>query len=294
MLVPLVLIALPALAASPAALGEEAFGNDAVGANEDWVVGIRSIANATERVYRVWINGNENFYYRGDTAAANRAIAAFAALEGDDPKLVHLMPSKGWTESFEKIAVPYDWRLNAKSGIALAMRDHRTRPSLEDHRHALWIHVGGKVAAEDLVFPKGLVLRGPDEVLERCKQVATGDNPNPGDAMFHAAYDVGFLPGALELLVDGIDEARLEPYLPSWFARVARHRPSLRQDLLDLRDSRSGEARARVERALEAYAPAETGTEAPERDPVTVARARKEATRQLELVRAIVARYGAR
>lgn len=297
MLIPLVLAALPVLSSSravPVPLGEEAFGNEAVGNNQDWVGGIQGLANAGERVYRVWVNGNESFYYRGDTAAVNRALAAFAAVEGDDPRLVHLMPSKGWTESFEGIAVPHDWSLNVRSGIAWGMREHRSLPVVDDHRHALWIHVGGRVAAEDLVFPEGLTLRGPDDLLERCRQVATGDEGNLANALYHAAHDVGFLPEALELLVDGIDEARLRPYLAGWFALVARGRPSLRQDLLDLGAGREGEARARVERALAAYAPAETGTEAPTIDPIALARARTDAAARLELVRAIVARYAAK
>jgi len=54
-------------------LGEEHFGNAALNeANfQDWP-GIMPLVNHPSRVYHSWVNGNEHFYYRGDTPALNK------------------------------------------------------------------------------------------------------------------------------------------------------------------------------------------------------------------------------
>jgi hypothetical protein len=60
------------------AAGEEHFGNDPLSdANyQDWK-GIMPVINDTSRVYHVWINGNENFYYRANTDALKTSTLRF-------------------------------------------------------------------------------------------------------------------------------------------------------------------------------------------------------------------------
>jgi hypothetical protein len=57
------------------AMGEEHFGDDAL--NEmnyrDWQ-GIVPLVNHPSRVYHWWVNGNEEFYYRGDTKKLSQKL----------------------------------------------------------------------------------------------------------------------------------------------------------------------------------------------------------------------------
>ena len=43
--------------------------------------GIMPIVNDKARVYQVWVNGNENFYFKGATKPLNAALATFAKVE---------------------------------------------------------------------------------------------------------------------------------------------------------------------------------------------------------------------
>ena len=106
-------------------LGEEAFGNKAVRNNKEWPKGLLSCVNDKQRVYRQWVNGNENFYFQGKLAQLNAAIATFAKIELPKRVLV-LEPGVGVTRSFGKKKVPYRWRINAPSGLYRAFMKRKS------------------------------------------------------------------------------------------------------------------------------------------------------------------------
>jgi len=143
-----------------AGLGEEAFGNDPVPNNAEWAAGIGQVANDPARVYRRWVNGNEDFCFQGDTQAANRALALLAASEAPTKRVV-LLPTRGLDSSFEGEVVRFDWRLNVLSGIALSMTRLAERPRVHDQHPTLWLHVGGDVDPAALTLPEGLIVEGP-------------------------------------------------------------------------------------------------------------------------------------
>ena len=85
--------------------------------------GIMPVANHESRVYHTWVNGNEHFYYRGDTKALNDALRKFAASEADVREVI-IRPGPSERTTFNKVRVPYDWHLHIQGGIS---RHHVSR-----------------------------------------------------------------------------------------------------------------------------------------------------------------------
>jgi hypothetical protein len=104
------------------AMGEEDFGDKPLSdANYKDFPGIMPLLNQPGRVYRVWVNGNEMFYYKGDATAVNAAMEAFAASKQDVHEVV-LRPGKGVTHPMiEKRSIPFDWNVHIVGGIARVM-----------------------------------------------------------------------------------------------------------------------------------------------------------------------------
>jgi hypothetical protein len=114
-----------ALPAPVFALGMETHGNAPVGAQPGWAQGVVGVVNLRSRVYSMWVNGNENFYYRGDARALNEALEKFAAVK-DEVRQVILLPGSGRTQTFRGQPVDFDWQLHVPSGIyrAVSKRTH--------------------------------------------------------------------------------------------------------------------------------------------------------------------------
>jgi len=116
--------ALFALPATALALAEEAIGNAPRVKQPEWAEGVLDVVNLESRVYCVWVNGNENFFYRGDARVLNDALRKFAAVKADERRLV-LLPGRGITHSFNQKGIDFDWQLHVPSGIYLAVTKNK-------------------------------------------------------------------------------------------------------------------------------------------------------------------------
>jgi len=116
---------LMALPSSVLALGMETFGNAPVVKQPEWAKGVLEAVNLKSRVYSIWVNGNENFYFSGDARALNEAIGKFAEVQSDVRRLI-ILPGSGKTQTFAGKQIPFDWQLHVPSGIykAVAKKDH--------------------------------------------------------------------------------------------------------------------------------------------------------------------------
>jgi hypothetical protein len=115
-----ILTLLLALPSTVRALGQETFGNAPAVNQPEWAKGILDVVNLESRVYSVWVNGNESFYYSGDAGALNKAIKKYAAVQSDVRRLI-LLPGTGKTQTFEGKPIAYDWQLHVPSGIYKAV-----------------------------------------------------------------------------------------------------------------------------------------------------------------------------
>jgi hypothetical protein len=102
------------------ALGMETFGNAPAVKQPDWAEGVLDVVNLKSRVYSQWVNGNENFFYRGDAQALNEALRKYAAVKADVRQVI-LLPGSGKTQTFAGKALGFDWQLHVPSGIYKAM-----------------------------------------------------------------------------------------------------------------------------------------------------------------------------
>jgi hypothetical protein len=108
------------LPASVLALGTETFGNAPVVRQPEWSDGVLEVVNLKSRVYSVWVNGNEQFFYRGNAEALNEALRKFAGIASDVHEVI-ILPGTGKTRSFRGEKIDFDWQLHVPSGIYKAV-----------------------------------------------------------------------------------------------------------------------------------------------------------------------------
>jgi hypothetical protein len=102
--------------------GLESFGNDPLSAANfaDWP-NVTPVVNDAHRVYHSWVNGNEDFYFVGDSVALNAALKNFAAVKADRLTIV-LRPGPGSGNSFNnKKSFTFNWNLHLLGGISRMM-----------------------------------------------------------------------------------------------------------------------------------------------------------------------------
>ncbi len=133
-----------ALPGSALALLTATFGNAPMTRQPGWADGVLEVVNLESRVYAVWVNGNESFYYRGDGRALNEAVRKYASVKG--VRQVVLLPRSGQPQALRGKAIEHDWRLDVPSGIYRAVSGRKdavltvyftdTRPRPVDRKKA--------------------------------------------------------------------------------------------------------------------------------------------------------------
>lgn len=140
------------------ALGTETFGNEVFhGANyKDWP-GILPLVNDGARVYQRWVNGNEDFLYRGDTERLNRALRDFADIEAKTHEVV-LRPAPGVGRSFHGKEIAHDWQLHINGGISRHVTTLDRGEQVWNPDPVLTVYVGGDIDLSRLEIPDGVTL----------------------------------------------------------------------------------------------------------------------------------------
>lgn len=196
----LIFAAVLTLTCGASGLGEEKFGNEPVANQAEWAKGVLAAANDVSRVYRRWVNGNEDFCYRGDAAKCNRVIGLFAKIKDNKKRLV-LLPTEGVTYSFKRIRVRHGWRLHVPSGIYLAMAKLETDHAVIPRHPSLTIHLGGDLKIENLKIPEGVVVIGADELVARYRDGFRSSSSSSRAQACYMLRDFGWCDGVVEDLV---------------------------------------------------------------------------------------------
>lgn len=138
-------------------MGEEQLGNDPLpDSNYTAHPGVMEVINDPHRVYRWWVNGNEQFFFRGDSINVNAALAAFAKLS-NEPREVLLRPAPGHTSNFGgDQQIPFNWKLQIVGGIAGHMRTKDQGGKLWPAHPIMTIYVGGPVQLSELEIPEAV------------------------------------------------------------------------------------------------------------------------------------------
>ena len=138
-------------------LGEETFGNKPFPESNfgDWP-NVMPVINDTHRVYHSWVNGNENFYLRGNTDALNIALKSFAQVKAEKLTVI-LRPAPGRVSSFnEEQKFDFNWQLHLLGGIAKHMSTRDQGSNVWDPNPEFIIYVGGDIVLDKIEIPENL------------------------------------------------------------------------------------------------------------------------------------------
>jgi len=137
--------------------GEETFGNKPFPESNfgDWP-NVMPVVNDTHRVYHSWVNGNENFYFRGDTDALNIALKSFAQVKAEKLTVI-LRPAPGRVSSFnEEQKFVFNWQLHLLGGIAKHMSTRDQGSNVWDPNPEFIIYVGGDIVLDRIEIPENV------------------------------------------------------------------------------------------------------------------------------------------
>ncbi len=153
------------------ALGEEQIGNEPLSdANYVAWKGLIEVINDPNRVYYNWVNGNENFYFAGDTAKLNEALKKYAA-SGVEVKEVVLRPAPAETTTFDRSKkFAYNWHLQIFGGIAAHLTTREFGDQVWNKHPRMTVYVGGDIDLAKIEVPKGVTLVSLDELSARARK----------------------------------------------------------------------------------------------------------------------------
>ena len=122
-----------------------------------WHKGIVELLQHPSRVYSIWVNGNENFYFKASPDEINELIALFSKARLRDHE-IQIEPGTNTVKSFGGTVFDCNVSLQILDGIALAFsREKETTETLEPH---LTIHVGkDRSLLRQLKLPENIRVR---------------------------------------------------------------------------------------------------------------------------------------
>lgn len=149
---------------------------------------VMPVVNDLSRVYHIWVNGNEHFYYRGDTNTLNDTLKKFAAIEADVHEVI-LRPGPAERKTFKGKRVRYDWLLHIQGGISRHEAAKEQGTSIFDKYPTMTVFVGGgNVDLEKIKIPKGVVaLELADLRARYLKGLGSDDHRVRGYAAYYLA-----------------------------------------------------------------------------------------------------------
>jgi hypothetical protein len=86
-----------------------------------WAKGIVEIPRHPSRVYSIWVNGNENFYFKATPAEVNEIVTAFSKVHIRDHEVVITAEAKQVKSLQGGDSIDYNVNLQIVAGIALGM-----------------------------------------------------------------------------------------------------------------------------------------------------------------------------
>jgi hypothetical protein len=118
--------------------------------------GILPVLNDTNRIYSTWCNGNEYFYYKGDSRALNAFLKTCAKIK-NAAITFEFKKGSGSAKTFSaKKEIPYTWNVNIKTGIAAAHAGEK-----KDKTVVVTIYVDGKtIQRKNLKIPETIEKKG--------------------------------------------------------------------------------------------------------------------------------------
>jgi hypothetical protein len=222
------------------AMGEDDFGNAALNAAnfQDWP-GILPLVNHPGRVYHSWVNGNEHFYYQGDTAALNDALRQFAASAGEVHEIL-LRPAPCVVDSFNRVkTIPYNWNLHIVGGIARHLTTLDQGSKVWRTSPMMTVCVGRGIDLEKVAIPDGITILELPDLSRRYRESLTSKDKTvrgwgAGQLAHLDPQDAANLAAVASLLKDEDDWVKLNAAgsLAAFGRRAETLVPTLREMLI--------------------------------------------------------------
>lgn len=125
-------------------------------AQPDWPKGIVEILRHESRVYSIWVNGNENFYFKATAEQINELISLFSKARMRDHEL-RISTTKKQVKSFNGDLIDYNVNLQILSGIALAMSRQEGNPDTFEPRLTVYTD-NNHTLVKQLKLPDNIIL----------------------------------------------------------------------------------------------------------------------------------------
>lgn len=152
------------------ALGTEEFGDDLLSeANYTEWPGLFDLASDKCRVYSNWVNGNENFYFAGNTDQLNAALEKFAAIKVAKHEVL-IRPGPGKAHSFNSARIlDCNWHVNVHGGISKHLTTLDKADSFWPTDPTMTIWTGGGMDLAKIKIPKGVQVVGVNDKAARAR-----------------------------------------------------------------------------------------------------------------------------
>lgn len=171
---PLAAILLLALSFAPTrsfALGTEEFGDEELSAANytEWP-GLFELASDKTRVYSNWVNGHENFYFKGSTDQLNEALKKFAAIKIDKHEVL-IRPGPGKAHSFNSERIlDCNWNVEVYGGISKHVVELEKGDHFWSSVPTMMIWIGGDIDLAKIKIPEGVKVVGVNEKAARARE----------------------------------------------------------------------------------------------------------------------------
>lgn len=146
--------------------------------------GLIDVVNDLSRESWCWVNGDERFSYRGDTAALNRVLKEFAEVEAEELQVV-LRPGPGRLRLLKMAHKPLskdasddaaDWELHIVEGLARGRIQHEQLETIYDLDPTLTVYVTERMDLNALQIPDRIKVVQHADLRERYEEAyAFGD-----------------------------------------------------------------------------------------------------------------------
>lgn len=125
--------------------------------------GLADLVNRRDRVHGYWVNFEDVFFHRGDTAALNIFLEAYARLPKARLKVVlhpgSLKVRSPWDQADRELAA--DWRFYG----SLLPPDFPKNPNPDGFYHTqVDVYLGGRLKLADLKVPAGVSVESSGEI----------------------------------------------------------------------------------------------------------------------------------
>jgi hypothetical protein len=130
---------------------------------------IMPLLNSQIWVYHSWVNGNEQFYYRGDTAALNDVLQKFAAVKAEVHEVL-LRPGPGMATSFSGKQIPYTWDLQIVGGISHHLTTLDQGDKIWSKSPTMTVCVGEAIDLTKIKIPDSISVVGLGDLSRRYRQ----------------------------------------------------------------------------------------------------------------------------